>query len=368
MRSTWRGRPALAEVFAFDAAAHPQVRSAAGLRDYLPPGIRDRILPGPERYLHPAPTGVYPFGEYLEEARGSAGLPGSDPETFCAHLSRAGIESALLLPLTRGLQHDLDTGNAICAATNRWLAEQWLDRPSRRPRLLGTVRVNPMDPEAAASEIRRWAGREDMVQVGVPLESHRPYGQRNYLPIWTAAAEAGLPVAVMRDGGVGIDLPPTPNGFPRLHIEYKATYPNNFIYHLASLIAEGVFERLPELRFVFADGGHDVCAQMMWRMDMDWPITRTDVPWVRRKPTEYLRPHVRFCASRFEGPSDDARLAEWWEVNDGDGLLIYASHYPHWSAMWPGELLPALPEGQRSRVLAGNSQEFFPRLAALRIR
>ncbi len=347
-----------ARIDVVDAAVHPLVRQPDELREYMAEPWRSLPFPGPHRYLFPTPTGVAPYGEYRQDARPEKGLPGSDPALMARHLDELGVGTAVLLPLCRGLLPNVDLGSAVCAATNDWLKATWLGPANSEGRYRGTIRVNPEDPAAAAREIERWAGDPAFVQVGVPLEAHRPYGQRNYTPIWEAAARHGLPVAVHSEPGAGTDFFSTPNGYHRHHIEYHSLFPANFIYHLSSLIAEGVLERLPELRFVFADGGFDVLMPLMWRMDLDWPISRIEVPWVSRRPSDYLRDHFRFCTAKLEGAPPEIR-GDWFEMAGGADLLMYASNYPHWSTMAAGEFFPQLPEDVRARVLGGNARALY---------
>jgi uncharacterized protein len=371
-----------------DTVVHPAMPTDNTLVDYLDGAYATYLtkLPPPStRHIIPAPTGIPPYGEWLEEARpqrepsdddggelaggyrrrkGGIPLAGSRPATTVAFLDAGGVERAILLPFTRGLQPDVDFGSAICAATNRWLAETWLaDDPDGR--FLGTIRVNAMDPIAAVKEIETWGDHPRMVQIGIPTEAHRPYGQRNYLPIWEAAAACRLPVAVKADNGVGVDYFPTLNGLPRTHIEFSALHRDRSFFHLSSLIAEGVFERFPELRFVFVDGGFDLAVPLMWRMDMDYPIAYIEVPWLTRTPGDYLEANVRFVVDRMEGPPDDdaALVDEWLERSGGVRLLLYGSRYPHWSTLRPAEAVPGSAESVRRRLLRDNAVRWYgPRL------
>jgi uncharacterized protein len=345
---------------AVDACVQPQPATQDEIRAYLPRSFRDRPMPGVFRYLYPAPTGVAPFGTFSGSISAAAGLPGSDPGLAAADLAAAGVRDAVLLPLTRGQLPNLDLGSALCAATNDWLAATWLERPPEPVRYHGSIRINPLDVDAAVREVGRWAGDDRMVQVAVPLESQLPYGHRVYFPLWEAVAASERPVAVRSEGYSGAAFHPTPGGFPRHYVEFASLFPHNFVYHLTSLIAEGVFERLPDLRFVFTDGGFDVLTPLMWRMDMDWPITRIEAPWVTKRPMLYLADHVRFVTGTYEGPPDDARvLEEWLEMTDAANLLIYGSGYPRWDTTPPGDVLPGLRGAARDRILAGNAHSLY---------
>jgi uncharacterized protein len=357
----------------FDVAVHPRMLVPNQIRDYMVEPYKSLTYNSPNRAVIPTPTGIPPYGEWLEQSRPHGEListgtgayaatePGSVPHRTFEYLNGNGALDVIFIPMLRGLQPAADQGNAICAAYNDWLAQTWLTETAHGIKPWGTIRVNPQDPEGAAEEIERWSDDRRMVQIGVPLEAHRPYGQRNYLPMWRAAAEHSLPVMVKADGGVGVDLFPTMTGLPRTHIEYSAQQRDRFWMHLASLIAEGVFDRFPNLMFIFADGGFDLMTPAMWRMDMDWPITRTEVPWVKRRPSHYLKTNVRFVASKMEGPpsADTDLIREWAGRTKAADLLVYGSQYPHWSSARPQDILPALDEEDRQRILYGNAWELY---------
>jgi len=347
-----------------DAVVHPLMRRNDVLQQYMREPLKRLFVAGSYRSMYPAPTGDPPHGEFLESAKpkdaGPLDLPGSDPAMTLAFLDQSGVDFAVLVPLTRGLNASSNHNTAICAATNDWLADVWLGERSGRRRFYGSICVNPRDPEAAVAEIRRWAKNPAMVQVVVPMLVHTPYGQRVYHPIWAEAASHGLPVAVRNDGGSGLEYPPTPVGYPRFFIEYHTLASGNFGTHLASLITEGVFETFPDLKFVFPDGGHDVLSHLGWRLDTTFPACRGETPWVKRMPTEYLAGHFRFASARHERPGFDAQgMADWARISDAETLLMFGSHYPHWTVMRPDELFPELPEPARDRMLAGNALDFY---------
>jgi predicted TIM-barrel fold metal-dependent hydrolase len=338
-----------------DCAVHPSVRQGDELREYMQEPWRSRPFPGPERYFYPAP-----MGEYWIDAQSPGALAGSDPSLLSRHLfDTAGIDYAVLLPLTRGLLPDTDRATAICTATNDWMADTWLGRYNSHGRFRGSIRINPGDPAEAIREIERWAGHPHMVQVAVPLQAQHPYGQRAYFPIWEAAARHHLPVAVHADGGAGIEFWPSAVGYYRTYVEYRTLYPANSVYHLVSLIAEGVFERLEGLVFVFADGAYPLLAPLMWRMDKNWRPTHRDAPWTTRPPTSYLPHHVRFCTDRFEVPADTGECAEWIEMTGAGDLLLFASNYPCWDFYNPRQAFEDIPPNVRQRVLADNARLLY---------
>jgi predicted TIM-barrel fold metal-dependent hydrolase len=331
-----------------DCAVHPMPRHPDDLRRYMPEPWRSRPFPGVQRYFYPAPGGDF------DPAAGPA--PASDPATVARHvLGERGAEAAILLPLTRGLLPDADLAAAVCAATNDWLAAEWLGEPG----FFGSIRVSPADPAQAVAEIERWAGHPRMIQVAVPMQAHQPYGQRIHTPIWEAAARHGLPVAVQIDGGSGVEYQTTPVGQAAHYFEWSALYPLNFGVHLASLIAEGAFARIPDLRFTFADGGLDMLAPLAWRMDKNWRPTRNETPWVDRTPSAYLKDHVRFLTRRLEGPDDPEIRARWLQLAGAADLLMFASGYPAWDACEPAAVTSGADPAMAARILGASARAWY---------
>lgn len=347
----------MSRIKAVDAAAHPFPRDQDDIRKYMSAPLSNLRFPGLDGYFYPPPS-----DEYSLDFAPVGGLPGSDPELLSRQLlSEASIDAVVLLPLTRGLLPDVDMATEICIGTNKWLAEEWLVHDTER--FFGSIRINPADPDRAIEEIERWADHPQMVQVAVPLQAHQPYGQRRFRPIWDCAAHHKLPVAVHADSLGGNEFWPTSVGYPIYYLEYAAQYPINYIVHLMSLIAEGVFEDLDDLIFVFADGGIDMLFPLIWRIDSDWRPLRSVTPWVKRSPVEYLRDHVRFCSQRFEGPLDSRERPQWFDAIDAEHLLMYSSNYPSVAFQSP-EAFANAPDATRERVLGRNAIDLYPKLGA----
>ena len=107
----------------------------------------------------------------------------------------------------------------------------------------------------AAQEIRRVGAHPAMVQVLVSSGAQRPYGDPFYWPIWEAAAEMGLPVALHLGGQGGVNVNPTGCGAPTFFWETHALLCETGMGHIASVIAHGIFEKYPAMRFVLIECG-----------------------------------------------------------------------------------------------------------------
>lgn len=339
-----------------DACAHPMMRSSDDVRDYLAEPFRRQGFPNLQRYFYPSPEREFLAHSWPE----GGGAPGSDPNLFAEHLfGDLGIDRAVLVPLTRGILPDVDLASAICSATNDWLADVWLSAGNSHGRFSGTIRVNPSDPAEAVREINRWRDNPHIVQVAVPLEAHQPYGKRELFPIWEAASQQGLAIAIHADGGTGTELFPSPVGYFQHYVEYISFLPLVNFYHIASFVAEGVFERLPSLRVVIADGMGDTIWPLIWRMDSVWKAIRDRTPWVERAPSDYVRNHVRFCASASEGPTDASENPRYWAANDVAAVQMYASNYPSSLFLRPDDALDGIDPNEREQFLGTNAAHLY---------
>lgn len=284
-----------------------------------------------------------------------------DPEAVSGVLAETGVDLAIVTPRARGLLPNPQHGAAVVRATNEWVAERWL--PEGDGRFVGSLRVPVTDVASSLAELERWGGDERFVQVVVPLRAYLPFGDDFYFPIWQAATELGLPICVLDDYSTVVEHAETPVGMVRYFSEKHALRPFAGIVQISSLITSGVFDRLPDLRFVMADGGLDLARPMFWRIDRDWKQSRVEIPWVERAPIEYLPDHVRFVTQPEDGLTDGVHLEDdLLRITDADRLLLFGSHYPYWDYTDPRTALDGWAEGIRARIMSENVCAWIPRL------
>ena len=341
-----------------DAAIHPECRNAE-LVSRLDEPYRGLALPElqNQRYV---PSRGWLADELAADPEGAQTVETASRFVF----GGGGAAAAVVAPAGRGLIASSAHAAAVAQALNRWQKERWLDAPSGAGRYLGSIRVAPGDAQRACREIETWADDPKMVQVLVPLAAHSPYGRQEYFQIWQTAVEHGLPVAVMADGQLAMEFPPTPVGYPSHFAEVATLQPMLAAMHVTSLIAEGVFDRLPELRFIFLDGGFDLARPILWRLRKDWRATRFELA-AKEDPMAYIGGHVRFASSFADGPDDPAQLARFAALEASDRLVLYASHHPRWDRQRPQDVFLGCPEDRRREVLGGNALSTYgARLAA----
>jgi len=260
--------------------------------------------------------------------------------------------------MTRGIMPDRHLGTAIAAAHNEMMVTRWLEHDEFGDKFRGTIRVNPDDITGALREIDKYSDHPRVVQIGIPLQSRELYGKPQFWPLWDAAVDAGLPVAVHIEVGAGIAFPPTPSGKARTYEQYLSFMGLNYLYHLMNMIAEGVFERTPELKFVWADGAADLLTPFMWRMDCFGRPHLEQTPWAPKMPSDYLPGHVFFIQGLFDGPGDTEFAGEWAGFTGKDDMTMFGSSYPHWDSnvlTVPGSFSPE----QRDKLAWRNAAELY---------
>ncbi|OBK62580.1 amidohydrolase family protein [Mycolicibacterium fortuitum] len=339
-----------------DASVHVFFGSNKDLRqNFLKEPFASRGFPDYEMNWYGAPGGEYAKGTKGPDRQ----YPGSDPDIAAQHLfTERGVDIAILHPMTRGIMPDRHLGTALAAAHNAMMVTRWLEHEEHGERFRGTIRVNPDDIVGALREIDKYKDHPRVVQIGIPMQSRELYGKPQFWPLWDAAAEAGLPVAVHIEGGAGIQFAPTPSGKTRTYEQYLGFMALNYIYHLMNMIAEGVFERTPELKFVWADGAADLLTPFMWRMDCFGRPHLEQTPWAPKMPSDYLPGHVYFVQGALDGPGDTEFAGEWLSFTGKEDMVMFGSSYPHWQ-LNEAVIPQAFSEEQRDKLLWQNAAKLY---------
>ena len=250
--------------------------------------------------------------------------------------------------------------HVLKATHNDWLADVWLGDNNWHGRWRGAISVTAQDPAPAAREIERWAGHPYMAEVLMtPQTRGIPFGSPHFDPLYEAAARNGLPVATHLMGQTPFELIPIyPVGNPAHWHDFFASWPLLYVSHLMSLVFDGAFDRHPELRVVFVEGGFTWAMPVMSRMDRIWEQRKADLPHVRRRPSDYVREHVRFTTQ----PLEDVNVAmyrEYIEMMDLGDNIMFSTDYPHWSYDAPDWAIRRFPADQRERIMRGNATALY---------
>lgn len=348
-----------------DCDVHPAPRSAAELLDYLPDRYQGKVGDMLRSWFRMnRGTGVLTgFGALATGMRRDAmpktGPGGSDPSLMDEQLlEQAGVTCAILIPLTVTGMANPEHEAALCAATNAWLADNWLGKYNGHGRYRGSIMVCPDVPEAALEEIERWSKHGGFVQVMVPPTVRGSYGLPQYFPIFEAAVRHGLPVATHINRTPGIAML-SPVGFISYYFEFHPQYTLYYYPHVASLVMSGVMARLPDLRFVLVEGGVSWLAPFMWRLDHYWRQFGSEVPWLDRPPSEYVRNQILVTTQPLERPNRTRRLHEYLNWMGSERMVMFSTDYPHWDYDHPEVTLRRFPDEVRTKFAYQNAAELY---------
>ena len=340
-----------------DCDVHCTVDSIEDLMPYLPDVWRDYVRETGFRCPPPSPYPKIKRNAARDDSHPPSGrIPGADLAFLQQqHLDAWKIDRAIMNPLYHvDCLPNPDFSAALCSAHNDYMIREWYERDER---MRGSIIVPWRNTELAVREIERVGSNPCVVQVILLTCTGVLYGQRQFHPIWEAAARHGLVLGIHFGG----NEPPRATGAaPSYYIEYHVNLAQAAMAHIVSLVCEGVFERIPELRVAIVEGGSAWLPALMWRLDKDWRGCRMEVPWVRRPPSDYIREHIRLTTQPIEEPDNPMHLLQSIEHMGSDKMLMFSTDYPHWDFDSPVRALPSIvPKELRTRIMANNAVEFY---------
>ncbi len=345
----------IAGLGAVDCDVHPRSPRRADLMPYLDSYwgeiFMSRSIDRLELTSYPVSTRPY------RHASGEA-VNAEAKALAAAHLDPLGLDAAIL-NVVSGIHavYDPYLSTALCAATNRWLAEEWLAEDRR---LRASLLVPFLHPEAAVEEIERYAGDHRFVQVLTLAMGEMPLGRRTFWPIYEAAERHGFALGI--HAGSTYRHAPTQSGFPSFLVEDHIHQAQGFANQVGSLVAEGVFAKFPQLKVVLIESGVTWMPGLMWRMSKDWRGARIEVPWVKEMPAALIRRHIRMTLQPFDGPAEAAEAAKAIAHLNSEEMLLFSTDFPHDHgrdvAHWPANL----PQDLAERVAHDNVRDTYPRL------
>jgi predicted TIM-barrel fold metal-dependent hydrolase len=282
------------------------------------------------------------------------------------HIDLAVLYPTMLLALQSEL--DVDFAEAQARAYNDWCSDHVQEGEGR---LFGAGALPPMhqpeDVARVAAEIRRVAALPGMVSVFMrpnPAIDWRPFNDAVYDPIWEAASETGLPIALHpffapdlpgATRGLRLARPLLANGRymdnfdpdQGLSIEQQLEHPEfmpkqvftqgianpfDVMSSIAFLLAGGVCERFPEAKFIFLEANGGWLVPWLERLDHHCRKYQWEVTNLSMLPSDYMK---RQCWISFD--PDESMLKTTAESRlVGADRVIWASDYPHPDAKFPG--------------------------------
>jgi len=262
---------------------------------------------------------------------------------------------------------------AIAAAHNDYLIKEVFPVS---PRIKASLMICHRDPFMGAEEIRRVGHHKQFVTVYSSFSSlYEPLGNAKFDPILDAMQEFGLTLTCHSEGFFP-HFTPLWNG-ARTWIELFGNAPaGNCMAHLAAMIVQGMFDKYPNQKVIFQEGGYWWLPDFMLRMDDFYLGSGGDIALVERKlatgekklhklPSQYVLDHVRFSTQPITMPKNRKHFAWLLEMCHAKDLFCFSSDWPHQTldpANWVVENTDCIDDEMQKALLSGNSRKLYNRL------
>jgi predicted TIM-barrel fold metal-dependent hydrolase len=255
---------------------------------------------------------------------------------------------------------------ALTRAYNDWLYERYLSKSSR----LNAVGLVPLqEPEAAIQELERIVTQLGLAGAMLPANGLNAHlGSKEYWPIYAEANRLGCCLAVHGGchDGFGFD---DMNVYAPVH---ALGHPFGLMISFAGILFNRVFDRYPNLRMGFLEGGVGWFGACIERFDRSaethTQVDPQDEMLVVRdgeKVSDYVLDLVR-AGRLFVGcEGDEATLVSMIRLV-GAGAFMYSSDFPHevnsdYCKHEIAEFLEneSLTDEEKTAVLHGNAERFY---------
>ena len=114
---------------------------------------------------------------------------------------------------------------------------------------------------------------------------------------------------------------------------------------MTNWLCNGMPERFPKLRTVWIESGLAWIPFLMQRLDNEWMMRSSEVPLLKRKPSDYMR-EMFYSTQPMEMVNNREALELTFKMINAESQLLYSSDYPHWDMDLPiDDLRSAVPLG-----------------------
>jgi predicted TIM-barrel fold metal-dependent hydrolase len=347
--------------FVIDADGHGG--EPADWQDRLPASLQPQMAARRERikkqFANLAGVGVMQTkGTARTDMRARAGM--TDPTVRLQDMDLEGVDVTVMFPGGAGEEWaglDRDFAIGLCRTLNDARAGFCRHAPKR---LKSVAKLPLIDPEAAATELRRAVTELGMVGMVTPQHiREKNLDHPSFDVVWREAERLGVPVCV-HGGGQAIDQAPIGVDRYSTRLEMHAmTHPVGQMLAVMAFTVGGILHRFPKLRVAFLEAGVGWLPFWLERLDEHWELTPEQAPVIDRKPSEY------FLSGRCVIGADPDERGIAHVVNElGEDVVVYASDYYHWDCKFPDTVKiiterTDLGDGAKRKLFTDNPRRLY---------
>tara|TARA_B110000444_G_scaffold244767_1_gene264537 strand:- start:142 stop:1383 length:1242 start_codon:yes stop_codon:yes gene_type:complete len=268
-----------------------------------------------------------------------------------------GVDYACVFPtpmLGLAMHPQPDVEVCLARAYNRWLVEKVLPGS---PRMKSMLYLPFNDPAAALKIVEDFGDADGVIGFMVTSVRHRPVHHNDYMKIYSAIQERGLPIGF--HSGFNWDDPMfrSCNRFLAVHA-LGFTWYN--IVHCTNWVLNGMNERFPDLPVIWIESGISWIPFLMQRLDTQYRMRSSECPLLRKLPSDYMR-DMFYTTQPMEMPDDMDLLEGTFKAMNAETQLLWSSDYPHWDMDIPSVIwdLPFIDEAAKRNILGETAQKIF---------
>jgi uncharacterized protein len=244
---------------------------------------------------------------------------------------------------------------AMARAYNRWLIETVL---AAEPRIRSSLYLPLSDPAQTLKMVEDFGDKPGVIGFTIISSAQRPVTDNLYAKAYSAIQERGLPLVfhagLIWNGHTSLSL------CTRFMAVHALSFSFSNIVHMTNWLCNGMPERFPKLKTVWIESGLAWIPFLMQRLDNEYMMRSSEVPNLKRKPSDYMR-EMFYSSQPMEAVDNRAALEVTFQMMKAETQLMYASDYPHWDMDLPSVIydLPFLSEAAKRNILGGNAERAF---------
>lgn len=317
-----------------------------GLADGATPG-RNEYMSGYKRHQHGKPN---PLCE-------------CDPAARIRDMDIEGIDVNLMLPSgwfgCWTTIKDVRLETAIYEAYHRWMADYCAAFPSR---LKGVILAAARDVKTSVAEIERAAKEAWPLAVFVYAPYQFPLDHPDLEPIWKAAADNDLAIALHTFTVMPPYAPGGLDSWDNLWLQRSAAHPWCGQRNMASIIGAGIMDRYPNIRVGTLEAGHGWLPAWVNRLEEHTKLCPEALPHLQQTIRDYVTSGRYFQSIEVsEGGAITRSVLDLL----GSDILMFGSDYPHGESWFPVSVETVfgwnLKEADMKKLLWDNAVRYYGR-------
>jgi predicted TIM-barrel fold metal-dependent hydrolase len=289
-----------------------------------------------------------------------------DPAVRIADMDVEGVDVNLMLPSgwfgCWTTIEDISLETAVYEAYHRWIADYCSAFPKR---LKGVIVVAARDINTSLAELQRTAKEDWPLAIFVYAPYQFPLDHPDLEPIWRAAADNDLSVALHTFTVMPPYAPGGLDSWDNLWLQRSAAHPWCGQRNMASIIGAGIMDRYPTLRVGTLEAGHGWLPAWVSRLEEHTKLCAEALPPLQQSIRDYVTGGRYFQSVEV---SEGAAITQTVIDLLGPDILMFGSDYPHGESWFPVSVETVfnwhLREADLRKLLWNNAANYYRRYSA----